>query len=219
MDPFSAISLCSSVLDLGDQAVRCAKTFKELYESPRGQRDQHARIYECLGNLQAICDGLKKKRDEFVGNGDPEEIQMQKVLNQVMDRISTIVTSLESILSKYRVSGRRTFASVTTAMVWSLMNQSNIERYLLELEHSQQDLSATITTAIIFVLTIPSESLKDPLKTAWLIKYRHQRHKVQLIDQTDERGIFTSNSCSAPRGSHGNISRSGSCHACAEYAA
>lgn len=96
MDPFSALTIASSVVQFVDFGVKLIATTRELYKSPTGTSIRHTELEEKSKRLASIAGALSDA-------GSSDNIRVDAGLKKIVNECNDVVNQLRKLLDDLKV--------------------------------------------------------------------------------------------------------------------
>ncbi|KAL2060696.1 hypothetical protein VTL71DRAFT_9337 [Oculimacula yallundae] len=138
MDPLTTLALVCNVFDLVERGYKCAKAFKEIYETPEGQRDQHIQLEHHITSMEAVWSEMQQKNSELAQG--TVETQFQAALQ----RSHQVSKSMRTIILDCKAKRPGTIRYSTKAAFKSLFKQNKLQAELLKLEECREALKLCV---------------------------------------------------------------------------
>lgn len=138
MEPLSALSLFCNIMDICDRAMKVCKSFREIYKSARGRREQDEKLLEYLRELQEVRNGSKTAASKLGRDNLCEPILGP------LNRLEAKSAAVKEILDEFRATkpGNPLAAVLATAKV--VRGQSKLDQILQELKQCRDDVHFAI---------------------------------------------------------------------------
>ncbi|KAI1642011.1 uncharacterized protein F4817DRAFT_363355 [Daldinia loculata] len=147
MDPFTAVGLLFSVVDLIDRTSKCVRKVKEAYDSKTGlPREQDSllgyseEMINLLDKIQEDSQKLEQLRDS--SKNDDNSIQV------VITRCHDISSNIMSLLNRDRPERPHSIKSAIKATVRSIFNKKSFRDLQADLERGQKTLHLALVSSM-----------------------------------------------------------------------
>jgi uncharacterized protein Yka (UPF0111/DUF47 family) len=145
MDPLSALSVASAVIQIVDFSTKVIARTKEVYDSPDGTTEQTMLLENATANLDDLLQGLRKSR-RTIDAFDPKSpdgrlLQLAKDSNEVATSISEAIDHVK----------RRSDGSERTALgqgLRSVLDQKKLSALTERLDQIRKQVDTTLLISL-----------------------------------------------------------------------
>ena len=156
MDPLSALSVASSVIEYVDFAFKLMSGSRELYNSADGSSSVNSDLEFIAKDLTEICSRLSQNGsyipDKMASKPEPALLQMSQSSEKLAQKFSSVLQSLKvGTRHKRRRSIRQALRSV--------LRQKQIATYEERLKKYRSQIAFQLTNILRWVLTFRKPSI------------------------------------------------------------
>jgi hypothetical protein len=134
MDPLTTLALVCNVFDLVERGYKCAKAFKEIYEAPQGQRDQHTQLGHLITSMEAVWSEMQQQNSQLAQGAVDAQFQA------ALQRSHQVSKSMRTIILDCKAKRPGSFRHSTKAVIKSWFKETKIQAELLKLEECREAL-------------------------------------------------------------------------------
>lgn len=141
MDPVSAIGLASSIIAFIDFSWELIAGTWEIYRSPDGVLDKHARLEDVIDDLKSLTEPLRAK----VPTNTPAETKIQRLARYCQDDSQALLNLLTDLQLDVK---RKTIWSSLSAKWKGILKKKEASELMAQLEENRAEIQFHVIVMI-----------------------------------------------------------------------
>lgn len=149
MDPLSALSIASAVIQIVDFSSKVIARTREVYQSADGSIEELTLIEDATANLDDLMKDLTSKTEiEASGSGAFDQKTPDQQLLQLAEDSSILASALDQTLKRCRVKKDGSQRSALSQGLRSVLQQKNLTALKQKLDELRKQIDTTLLIAV-----------------------------------------------------------------------